>query len=116
MARVLIQPKRMNGSLRVRTVTELLSSPPPPPSSVDRFLGLPDGVWTPEVFQRAAQSFLRETGFLRAFVLDGNRALPGLASDVSYKYRPEFEQVGKRASEGEMLLVALVMEKERVVA
>ncbi len=84
------------------------------PSSEERLLELPVGSWTPEAFAETTRDFLRETGF-SASISERGDALPPLGPDVRYKYSVDYNGVAERIAGGANLLVAVVMEGERVI-
>lgn len=98
---------------KLYTVGDLLRTSAPP-SSEDRLLKLPVGSWTPGAFAASARHFIRETGF-SMYICENGEAPPNLGSDVTYKYTDLYYEVDERIAGGEHLLVAVVMEGERVI-
>ena len=70
--------------------------------------------WTPAAFAASARHFLQKTGF-SAYICENGEALPHLGPDVTYKYTGSYYEVAERIAGGENLLVAIVMEGERVI-
>jgi len=96
------------------TPLEQLLQIPIPESSEDRLQNLPKDSWRPAFFAEATREFLREAGFT-AVVRHPGEALPPLGPDVTYKYRCSYHEVPKRIARGENVLVAVVIEDDRVI-
>jgi hypothetical protein len=83
-------------------------------SSEARLEALPLGSWRSQLFVAAARH-LGMDGFA-LILLQRDDALPPLGPDVHFKYAHAYAEVPDRIAEGEDLLVAIVMEGDRVVA
>jgi hypothetical protein len=83
-------------------------------SSEERLAALRPGSWTPLPFVTAARQLAMD-GF--TLILCGrDDAIPPLGPDVHFKYVRAYAEVPDRRAAGEDLLVAIVIEGDRVVA